>query len=130
MSKERPGILTVFIVLVIIQAISGGIHYFLIFLGVIPIDVDMTRVTEFAFPDVIVGVIPSLIGAFGLWRLKVWGWVLTMISSGGYLHGVIASLTYSVLKSQYRSMNFVSIYFVLFSVSLIIYLWQQRKLFN
>jgi uncharacterized membrane protein (DUF2068 family) len=130
MSKERPGLLTLFAVLVFIQAISGGIHYILIYLGVIPADVDIARVTEFAFPDVIVGVIPSLIGTFGLWRLKLWGWMLTMISNGGYLHGVIASLTYSLIKSEYRSMNFVSIYFVLFSILLIIYLWQQRKIFN
>ena len=130
MGKQRPGLLTLFIVLAVIQAISGGLHYFLIFLGVIPVDVEITRVTEFAYPDIIVGVIPSLIGACGLWRLKLWGWMLTLVSSGGYLHGVIASLTYSIIKSEYRSMNLVSIYFILLSVLLISYLWQKRELFN
>jgi hypothetical protein len=130
MSKERPGILTLLIVLLTINALITGIHYILIFLKVIPIKGDIITVVEFTLADLVVAIIPSLIGAYGLWRLKTWGWVLAMILSGSYLHGMAVLLTRSVITSQYGFMNFVSIYFILFSVLLTIYLWQQRELFN
>ena len=130
MNEKRPHLLTACIVLLVINAVITGVHYLLIYLKLIPIQGDLVRAMEFAAADTLVTTIPSFIGAYGLWHLKRWGWIVTMIASGGYLHGMLGLLTHSLMTSQYGAMNLISIYFILFSGVLIGYLWQQRKLFN
>jgi len=130
MTKERPGVMKAFIILMVINAIITSVHYILIYIGVIPIKGDMATVMEFALADAIVTVIPSVIGAYGLWQLKAWSLVPIMVLSGGYFHGMVVLLTQAVTKSKYGGMNFVSIYFIFFSILLIIYLWKKRELFN
>lgn len=131
MVKKRPGVLTGFIVIMVINAVVTAIHYALIYQGVIPIkSLDMAGVVEFTYADIIATIIPSVVGAYGLWNLKKWGWALAMILSGGYLHGLIVLLTRSTVTSQFGMMNFVSIYILLFTMLMVAYLWQKRDLFE
>ncbi|HZD60206.1 MAG TPA: hypothetical protein VE439_07115 [Anaerolineae bacterium] len=131
MIKERPGLLNVFIIIMVFNALVTAIHYILIYQGVIQTKtLDMVGVVEFTYADIIANIIPSAIGAYGLWRLKVWGWALAMILSGGYMHGMIVLLTRAVATSQFGSMPFIAIYILMFSMLLITYLWQQRRLFT
>lgn len=130
MREGKSTIFIVFTVLLVINAVITAIHYILIDIGKIPIKGDINVVMQFALADVIVTIIPSLVGAYGLWQLKKWGWMLAIIASGGYLHGMIALLTPSVVSVQYTIMNLVSIYFIIFSILLILYLWQQQKIFS
>ena len=129
MTTRRPGILTVLTILMAINAIIAGVHYALIYLDVIPIRGDVARVTEFALADTVVTIVPSLIAAYGLWQLRPWAWALTMMLSGGYLHGMVALLTEAAMASQFSAMSLVSVYFLLFSIVLLVCLWRQRRLF-
>ncbi len=128
--NRRPAVLSAFTVLLVLNATVTAVHYLLIFLRVIPIKGGIGTVVEFTFADAIVTVIPSFIAAYGLWRLRRWGLLLGVLLSGGYLHGMIALLARAVASSQYGVMNFVSIYFVLFSIILIVYLWNHQELFG
>jgi protein-S-isoprenylcysteine O-methyltransferase Ste14 len=74
-------------------------------------------------------IIPSLLGAFGLLRLKTWGWAAAILVCGGYLHGLIGLLTGAALTSGFNMMSMASVYIILFSIGFVIYLWRQRTMF-
>lgn len=114
----------------VVNAIVAGVHYILIYVGVVSIKGEVATVTQSAFADLIVTIIPSIVGAYGLWQLKKWGWALCMVACGGYLPGMVALLTQAVAEARYGFMNLVSLYFLLSSVLLLIYLWQEREIFS
>ena len=128
--RERPELLAILVAFLVINALVTGIHFQMIFMGVIPVKADIDSITEIALADILVTVIPSLIAAYGLWGLKRWAWMLTMIVSGGYFHGMILLLTRSVILGRYGSMTFVSLYFLLFTIVLVLYLWKERHIFR
>ena len=73
---------------------------------------------------------PIVVAAVGLWHLKMWAWMLALIVSGGYFHGMVLLLGRSVVKSQLSSMSFISVYFIAFTALLVSYLWRTRHLFH
>jgi uncharacterized membrane protein (DUF2068 family) len=77
----------------------------------------------------LVTVIPSLVAAVGLWHLKRWAWMLALIVSGVYFHGMVLLLGRSI-KGQLSSMSFISVYFIAFTALLVSYLWRMRHLFH
>lgn len=126
----RPEALTVLIAVLVINALVTGAHFLLMFMGGLAPNVDMDFMTPIAIADILVTVIPSLIAAFGLWRLERWAWMLALIVSGGYFHGMVLLLGRSVVKGQVSSMSFVSVYFIAFTALLVSYLWRRRHLFQ
>jgi len=100
-------------------------------MGVLPVkSMDIESIADIAVADILVTVIPSLIAAYGLWGLKRWAWTLTMIISGGYFHGMVLLLARSLILGRYGSMTFVSVYVLVFTAALVLYLWKQRDLFG
>jgi hypothetical protein len=126
--KRRPEILTILVVLLVLNAVVTGLHFILIFAGVLP--ADRSFAAEVASADIPVTVIPSLVAAYGLWRRRTWSWPLTLIVSGGYVHGILLLLGRSVIREQYGSMSFVALYFIVFTAILVGYLWSHRELFQ
>lgn len=126
--KRRPELLTILVVLLVLNAVVTGLHFVLIFAGMLP--ADRSFAAEVASADVPVTVIPSFVAAYGLWRLTPWSWPLALIVSGGYLHGMLLLLGRSVLREQYGSMSFVALYFIVFTAALVTYLWSRRDLFQ
>ncbi len=130
MNKEKPSLLNLFIIIMVVNAALTGIHYILIFQGLISLKgMDIAEVREFAIADTFAIIIPSVLGAIGLWQLKEWGIALAVLLSGGYIHGVIALISRAVISQQFNMMSIVSVYFILFSLSLVTYLWQRREVF-
>lgn len=91
---------------------------------------DLARVKELAVADLVATVLPSAVGALGLWRLKAWGWVLAMLACGGYLHGLLVLLTCAALSSRFGPMSAVSVYLIAFSLIVVGYLWKHRRFFS
>ncbi|MGQ0737124.1 MAG: hypothetical protein ACT4QD_26190 [Acidobacteriota bacterium] len=128
--RMRPEGLTVLIAVLVINALVTGAHFLVMFMGGLSPNVDMDFMTPIAIADIVVTVIPSLVAAFGLWHLRRWGWILALIVSGGYFHGMVLLLARSVVKGQVSSMSFISVYFIAFTALLVSYLWRKRNLFQ
>lgn len=128
--RIRPEALTVLIAVLVINALVTGVHFVWMFSGRMAPNVDMDFMTPIAIADILVTVIPSLVAAFGLWHLKRWAWMLALVVSGGYFHGMVLLLGRSVVKGQVSSMSFVSVYFIGFTALLVSYLWRRRHLFQ
>jgi hypothetical protein len=127
---KRPVVLTISLTLMVLNGLVTAIHYLLILLKVVVIHGEFVNVIDFAVADTIVTTVPSLLAAFGLWRYKRWAWIMAMVACGGYLHGMMSLLTQAVVTSRYSAMNFVSMYFTVFSLFLIVYLWRQKEHFR
>jgi hypothetical protein len=59
--KRRPEILTILVVLLVLNAVVTGLHFILIFAGVL--SADRSFAAEVASADIPVTVIPSLVAA-------------------------------------------------------------------
>ena len=104
--RMRPGALSLLIAVLVVNALVTGVHFLLMFSGRMAPNVDLDFMTPIAIVDILVTVIPSLVAAVGLWHLKMWAWMLALIVSGGYFHGMVLLLGRSI-KGQLSSMSFI-----------------------
>lgn len=116
------------VLLFFLNATITATHYALISAGMIPISGSFQSMREFAIADYVAVVIPSFFATYGLWKLKAWGLPLSLVASGGYIHGLIVLLYRAVSTSDFNAMSFVSLYFIAFSVFLTAYLWKHRAI--
>ena len=126
---DIPAWLFIIITMLLINGLVTGLHFILIFLGVIPIKGNMGSVIEIALGDFIVSVIPSFAAAVGLWLRKTWGWVLSFVIAGSYLHGQFVLLGRFYMQGKLGSMSAVSVYFIVFNAMMIFWLWRHRAMF-
>lgn len=89
---------------------------------------NLIRARAYAAADFPFTIIPLLIAVYGLYNRKFWGWVLTLIISGVYLHSMVVLITED-LQTRLTPMFIMNFYFVGFAVLAIIYLINKRKLF-
>ncbi len=127
--KKIPVWLFMVVAISVLNGIVTGLHFLLIFLDLIPIKGKLASVMEIAVGDVVVSVIPSFIAAYGLMKMKLWGWLLSFVVAGSYLHGQFVLLGRFFLNDQLGSMSFVSGYFIVFNITMSLFLWEYRKEF-
>jgi len=86
-------------------------------------------VLEIATGDILVSVIPSFIAVYGLWQRRLWGWMMSFIVAGSYLHGQFVLRGRFYLNNQLDTMSFVSLYFIVFNLVMVYSLWVNKKMF-
>ena len=91
---------------------------------------DPLTLRAYAIGDLPFVVVPSLVAAYGLWRLKKWGWMMALMIGAIYLHSMTVLIAEALIKDQRNPMFFVSIYFLVFAVGSIGYLIRSRSLFG
>lgn len=91
---------------------------------------DPATLKAYAIADIPFTVITSLIAAYGLWKMRKWSWVLTLIINGIYLHAMTVLISEALLKGNITVMFYVSIYFLVFSLFTAIYLIFKRNAFD
>jgi len=119
---KKPVGLWIIIALLVANATITAIHY-------LPLLRGGSTVTEFALADLLLTITPSFFAAYGLWGIRFWGWTLTIIINGAYLHGMAVILGSDLLSKSFNAMSYVSVYFILYALLTTIYLWTKRNLF-
>lgn len=129
-NNTQPGWLLAVVTVTLINGVVTGLHFVAIFMGLIPIKGEMASVIEIATGDIVVSVIPSFVAVYGLWRKKYWAWALAFLVAGSYLHGQFVLLGRFFMHAQLGSMSLISIYFILFNLTMIYLLWRHRDIFE
>ena len=126
----RDKLLSVVVIVLTANAAVTALHYILLFLDVIPIRGSEEAVVEFAVADGIGTILPSCLGAWGLWHLKAWGPVLALLAGGGYVHGMVVLLTRFATTGQGGAMPLVAVYFLAFRALLATVVWRRHHVFS
>lgn len=130
MKKPTLG-LTVIIGLTVFNALATTIMYLkLLRPSYNAVSFDPLTLKAYAVGDLPFVVLPSLVAAYGLWRLKKWGWVLALMISAIYLHSMTVLIAEALIKNSRGPMFFVSIYFLIFASASIAYLVGARTRFS
>lgn len=88
------------------------------------IPIDLNIFNAFAVPDIFLSLI-LYIGAYGLLKLKKYGFVISLIAMGMWLFDLL--LVLAITKSSRLNFIFPSLFFILSSL---IYLWVKKELFD
>lgn len=130
MKKPTAGLWAI-IGLTLFNALSTTIMYVkLLSPSYTAVSFDPLTLRAYAFGDLPFAVLPSLAAAYGLWRLRKWGWALALMIGAVYLHSMTVLVAESMLKHQRNPMFFVSIYFLAFAVVSIAYLVKTKARFE
>jgi len=86
--------------------------------------VDPAVYNAFAVPDIILSLF-LYVGAYGLLRLKKYGFVASLVAMGMWLFD--STLVLSITKSSRLSIIGPSLFFVFFTI---VYLWIKKELFD
>jgi len=86
--------------------------------------VDLVFYNAFAVPDIILSLL-LYIGAYGLIKLRKFGFVVTLIAMGMWLFDSLLVLTF--MGSAWLKYSLPSLFFAL---SAIFYLWAKKELFD
>lgn len=94
---------------------------------------DLLTLRAYAVADFPFSVVPALVAAYGLWRQRLWGWVLALMLNAVYFHSMTVIFAENLLKGQMSpmpdSMTPIAVYFVFFAVISSIYLITARSQF-
>lgn len=88
---------------------------------------DPLTLRAYAIGDVPFVVLPSLIAAYGLWKLKRWGWIIALMIGAVYCHSMTVLISEALIKHDISPMFFVSLYFLIFAFGSITYLTITRE---
>jgi hypothetical protein len=133
MKKSKKG-LWVLIGIYLLNAVSTTIMYIrTLNPSYDPASFDLLTLRAYAVADFPFSVIPALAAAYGLWRQRLWGWVLALMLNAVYFHSMTVIFAENLLKGQTSpmpdSMTPIAVYFVLFAVISSIYLVTARSRF-
>jgi hypothetical protein len=94
---------------------------------------DPLTLRAYAVADFPFSVVPALVAAYGLWRQRLWGWVLALMLNAVYFQSMTVIFVENLLKGQTSpmpdSMTLIAAYFVLFAVASSLYLIVTRSQF-
>jgi hypothetical protein len=125
--KKVPLGLIVISVVMFFSAFAIDIFWLVRFLGkayppTIPVDPDVYN--AMAAPDIILSVL-LYVGAFGLIKLKKYGFVASLVAMGMWLFDSFFVL--SIIKSITLNIVVLSLFFAIFTI---VYLWIKKELFD
>jgi hypothetical protein len=125
--KKVPLGLIVISVVMFFSAFAIDIFWLVRFLGkayppTIPVDPDVYN--AMAAPDIILSVL-LYVGAFGLIKLKKYGFVASLVAMGMWLFDSFFVL--SITKSITLNIVVLSLFFAIFTI---VYLWIKKELFD
>jgi uncharacterized membrane protein (DUF2068 family) len=97
------------------------------------ISFDPLTLRAYAVADFPFSVVPALVATYGLWRQRLWGWVLALMLNAVYFHSMTVIFAENLLKGQTSSMpdsmTPIAVYFILFGVASSLYLIVIRSQF-
>jgi hypothetical protein len=125
--KKVPLGLIVISVVMFFAAFAIDIFWLVKFLGkayppTIPVDPDVYN--AMAAPDIILSVL-LYVGAFGLIKLKKYGFVASLVAMGMWLFDSLFVL--GITKSVTLNIVVLSLFFAIFTI---VYLWIKKELFD
>lgn len=125
-NDRRPFGLKLLIVLAIINSLATVVHFFLIGQGILktpgvvqPLWITATTVT-------VSGILPSILGIYGLYLKRLWGLSFFIFGSGAYLSMALWVLMTTFKDSGLGIMFFISIYLILYNLIAVLYSWSFK----
>jgi hypothetical protein len=132
-SNNKPKLLWLLIVLYFFNALGTAIMYFRTLAVSSPSSFDPLTLRAYAVADFPFSIIPGFIVAFGLFKLRSWGWVLGLMLNAVYFHSMTVLLVENLLKCKgsplSQPMIPISACFLLFAAASTMYLIASRGLF-
>ncbi len=117
---------TVVIVLAVINSIVTSAYLIMTDRGIMEAAYQTEAVSEAILPLAVAGVIPVIIGSYGLYMRRMWGLGFFTLGSGGFLFASLAGVILSLESSIFGILFYLSLYLILFNIIASIYIWIFR----
>ncbi|MCP4400610.1 MAG: hypothetical protein GY801_25335 [bacterium] len=91
------------------------------------------EIVGFAFGGAFFPIIPTVLGSYGLWKFRGWGWGISQLLNTIYIYFYALLLFFmkrSGMLNQHVAMSIIPIYFMLFFLVFALYLWKCSKCFR
>lgn len=112
--------------LYLFNAASTTVMYIKTLTDSTPSTFDPLTLRAYAIADFPFSILPGFIVAFGLMRMRLWGWMLALMLNAVYFHSMTVILTENLLKGTQSPLSApmtpVAIYFLVFAVVSTVYL--------
>ena len=115
--------------LLLLHAAVTAVHFALLLVGSLEVRGSYQQLVEFAAADTVATIIPSIAGAIGIFRRRAWGWALSWLVVGGYLHGMVVLIVRGMHDDHPGVMPFIAWYFLAGSFALATVLARTRCAF-
>ena len=126
MKKVPLGLVVIFVIMFFV-AVATDIFWIAIFLGQsfpLSLHVDPSLYNAFAAPDILLSLF-LYVGAYGLFRLKKYGFVVSLIAMGMWIFDNL--LVFCITKLTQIDIVAPSLFFAFYAI---VYLWKKRELFD
>ena len=125
-SDKRPLGLKLVITLGIVNCFATIVHFFLISQGILKTPGVIQPLWVTAVTVTLTGILPAILGAYGLYRKKMWGLGFFIFSNGAYLSLALLVLLTTFKAAGLGIMFFISIYLILYNLLAFVYCWNFR----
>jgi hypothetical protein len=125
-NDRRPLGLKLVITLAIINSLATVVHFFLISQGILKTTGIMGPVWITAAAVTFAGVLPTLLGIYGLYIKRLWGLSFFVFGSGAFLSMALLVLLTSLNESGLGIMFFISIYLIVYNLVAPMYSWSFK----
>jgi uncharacterized membrane protein (DUF2068 family) len=102
------------------------VHFFLIGQGILKSPGVIQPLWITAATVIISGILPSVLGVYGLYLKRLWGLSFFIFGSGAYLSMALLVLITTFKASGLGIMFFISIYLILYNLIAVLYSWSFR----
>lgn len=84
----------------------------------------------FGFADLLFSFPLLALSAYGLWRLRFWGWFTAQLANMCWFYSFTVLITKDLYTGKLTPGTMIFLPFALFSIWIAIYLWRERKEFG
>lgn len=123
---KRPSGLKLVIALSIINSLATIVHFFLISQGILKTHGVIQPLWITAVTVTLTGILPTILGVYGLYHKRLWGLGFFIFSSGAYLSLALLVLLTTFKAAGLGIMFFISIYLILYNLLAVMYCWNFR----